>query len=1063
MLRWIVGSSLRFRGLVLALAVGVVAVGVARLGSTPVEALPEFSPPTVEVQTEALGLSAEEVEQLITVPLEQDLLVGIPFLDEMESVSLPGLSSVVMTFDKGTDLLTARQVVQERLTQAVGIAGLPAVAKTPQMMQPHSSTNRAAIVKLTADDLSHIEMSVLARWIISPRLLGVDGVANVAIWGNRERQLQVLVDPEQLRRDGVTLQQVIRTSGNALEVSQLSYLEASKPGTGGFIDTPNQRLNIFHEQAITSSEELAQVPLEGRSTATSADGGPVLLGDVAEVVENHQPLIGDAICEGGEKCLLLVIEKFPGATTSDVAANVEKTMTALAPGLEGMAFDTAAYRPAGYTESATFNLGFALAIGALLLLLLLALYFWDWRRTVAVATGLVTAAIASLLVLEALGTTVSLIALAGLVLGVTVLLDDAVHDVEVAARRVRHLRASGTSGPVWPAILDALSAPRRTAIYAGLIVVAATLPLFFLPGVAGAFVPPIVVAYLIAIAVSMLVALTVTPAMALTLLATSPRDETLSPMARRLQTRVDRSTEPVVSRAKPILVGFGVLLLVGLGTLPFLNTSISPDLRERDVVVNVAAPAGTSLPAMSAYTRTAVSEIGAIPGVSHVNAQVGRAVMSDQAVDIHEGQLWVNIESSADYDATLASIEDAAAGLGGLEADVLTYSSDRVDQILGQRTDDLAVRVYGENQSVLEEKALEIRDAIADLEGIESAQVQEIPLEPAIEVAVDLDRAREHGIKPGDVRRAASILIGGITVGNLFEEQKVFDVVVWGHPDIRSSKADLEDLVIDKPGGGVVRIGDVADVRDVENPATIRHESVARYVEVTAQVSGRPIGEVATDVDWVVKRVSFPLDHHAELLSSYEETAGNAARLITVALAGLVAMILLMQAAFRSWQLALLGLVGLTVALSGGFIATLVAGGTVTLGTLAGLVVLLGVAARGVVGMLAHLRHLHLDERVRSADELLQRSATDRLAPTLLTVLGLAVILVPLAVLGGLPGLELLQPAAVALLGGLVTTTLVTVVGLPLAFPLVVPDVDPDSWADELMEPEPSEIDAVAD
>ena len=261
MMRWIVGSSIKFRRLVIAIAVGLLVYGVLQLDNAQPDILPEFQQPTVEVQTEALGLSAEEVEELITVPLEQDLLVGIAFLDEIESVSLPGLSSVVMRFEPGTDVLDARQVVGERLTQAVAAAGLPQVARPPQMIQPLSSTSRVSMVKLSSDELTPIEMSILSRWVITPRLLGVEGVANVSTWGFRDRQLQVLVDPQRLDGSDVTLNQVIQTAGNALEVSPLSFLEASSPGTGGFIDTLNERLHIFHEQAISTPEELAQVPI----------------------------------------------------------------------------------------------------------------------------------------------------------------------------------------------------------------------------------------------------------------------------------------------------------------------------------------------------------------------------------------------------------------------------------------------------------------------------------------------------------------------------------------------------------------------------------------------------------------------------------------------------------------------------------------------------------------------------------------------------------------------------------------------------------------------------------
>ena len=295
-MRWVVESSLKFRLLVVAVAAVLIGFGFAQLRAMPVDIHPEFTPTQVEVQTEALGLSAEEVEQLITVPLEQDLLVGVPFLTEIESASLPGLSSVLMTFEPGTGLLDARQVVQERLTQAIGAAGLPEVAKPPQMIQPVSSNRRVSMISLSSETLTPIDVSVLARWVISPRLMGVPGVANVTAWGFRDRQLQVLVDPQRLRDNDTTLAQVIETAGNALEVSPLTFLEASTPGKGGFIDTPNQRLNIFHEQAITTADELAQVPLEGLDGTESKT-----LGDVTTVVEDSQPLIGDAVCADGEE------------------------------------------------------------------------------------------------------------------------------------------------------------------------------------------------------------------------------------------------------------------------------------------------------------------------------------------------------------------------------------------------------------------------------------------------------------------------------------------------------------------------------------------------------------------------------------------------------------------------------------------------------------------------------------------------------------------------------------------------------------------------------------------
>src|SRR3954468_2296029 len=367
MMRWIVGASMQLRVLVVVIAALIMVFGVSQLRQMPVDVLPEFTQPYVEIQTESLGLSAEEVEQLITVPMEQDLLNGLPWLQSIRSESVPSLSSVVLIFQPGTDLMRARQMVSERMTQAVA---MPHVSKPPTMLQPLSSSNRVMIVGLSSKSVTHINMSVLARWTIQPRLMGVPGVANVSIWGQRDRQLQVQVDPKRLAEKNVSLLQVLETTGNSLWVSSLSFVEASTPGTGGFIDTANQRLGIRHILPIVSPKELAQVPIE--------DAKDIKLSDVANVVENHQPLIGDALTGEGPG-LLLVVEKFPGANTLEVTHGVEEAMSDLSPGLAGITVDKDVFRPADFIETATSNLGRATIIGFALLAIVLMVFFYDLR------------------------------------------------------------------------------------------------------------------------------------------------------------------------------------------------------------------------------------------------------------------------------------------------------------------------------------------------------------------------------------------------------------------------------------------------------------------------------------------------------------------------------------------------------------------------------------------------------------------------------------------------------------------------------------------------------------
>lgn len=366
-MRSIVRASLQFRYLVLIVAGVMMLSGILQLRNMPVDVLPEFSPPFVEIQTEALGLSAEEVEQMITVPMEQDLLAGVAWLDVIRSESVPGLSSVLVYFEPGTDLYRARQMVSERLAQAA--VGIPHVSKPPAMIQPTSSASRFMIVGLSSSKLSLIDMGVLARWTIGPRLLAVPGVANVAIWGSRDRQLQVLVDPEKLLAQEVSLGQIIETTGNALWVSSLSFLEASSPGTGGFIDTPNQRLGIWHVLPISSPEDLAKVPVDGTS---------LTLADVSTIVEDHQPLIGDAVVNDGSN-LLLVIEKLPGTNTLDVTKGVESALAALKPGFAEIEFDATIFRPASFIEMAIANITRSMVVGALLAILALGILFYGLR------------------------------------------------------------------------------------------------------------------------------------------------------------------------------------------------------------------------------------------------------------------------------------------------------------------------------------------------------------------------------------------------------------------------------------------------------------------------------------------------------------------------------------------------------------------------------------------------------------------------------------------------------------------------------------------------------------
>jgi Cu/Ag efflux pump CusA len=1048
MMYWIVNWSVKFRRIVMALAAGLLIFGLLQIDDVKQDILPEFSPTTVEVQTEALGLSAAEVEQLITVPLEQDLLNGVAFLDTIESASLPGLSSVVMKFEPGTDLLDARQVVAERLTQA---AGLPQVADPPQMIQPLSSSSRVAMASLNSTELTPIEISVLARWVMVPRLLGVEGVANVSIWGFRDQQLQVLVDPVKLADQNVSLSQVISTAGNALEVSPLSFLEASSPGTGGFIDTVNQRLHVFHEQAISTPEQLAQVTVEGpEGGAIFINGEALALGDVAELVTDHQPLIGDAYCSGGP-CILLVIEKFPEANTPEVASGVESALEALSLGLPGMEIDTSVYRPAAFIDASVSNLRGTVIVGLLLLVIALAVLFLSWRIVLISAVSIVSSLVAAGLILLLFDRTVNTMILAGLVVALIVIIDDAVVGAWGTAEGARVRDVERTR--VEPAIVDSVLRFRAVALYSAVIVAAAMLPVIALEGEAGAFLEPMALAYLLAIGAAMFVGLTVAPALSVFLLANGSPETQESPLGNRLREWYRGFGPRSVPRLRIALAVYGLAIVAGLIAVTSLSQSLAPSPKERDLLIQLEAAPGTSLPRMDDITARMVDELHAQPGVGSIAAHIGRAIMSDQIVSVNSAEIWVNIDPSADYEEAIRGIESVVEGHAEVVSQIQTYSDQRIAAILGGPTDEVIVRVYGTDPAIRQSMAEQVQEVMVNVDGIDEAIIDVQLEEATLEIEVDLQQAQAFGVRPGDVRRQAATLVSGLVVGNLFEDQKVFDVVVWGVPEIRQTVDDIATLPIATPSGEHVPLGLVANVQIIDNPTIIRHESVSTYLDVLAPVSRRTPDAAAADIDRALAGIQFPLEHRVEVLGSFTDVRAARTRAVTAGIAAVILVYLLLQSAFASWRLASLAFLALPMGVSGSFVAIALAGGEASLGSIAGIAAVLALTTRVVVLM---FRSFQRRERAGEpfGQDLIIGEATRLVVPSATSAVAIAAVLVPLLLAGSRAGLEIAGPTAVAVLGGLVTTALLTVAVMPALYLRWGYVAHPDTYADDLFAPD---------
>ena len=1022
----LISSSLKFRYLVVAAAAVVMGLGISIIPKMHVDVFPEFAPPRVVIQTACVGLSTSDVEQLVTVPLEASLN-GVQGLDEMRSKSVPQLSSIEILFKPGTDLLQARQLVQERL--ATVSPSLPTWAAPPVMLAPVSATGRAMQIGMTSRTHSLIDMSMTAYWTIRARLLRVPGVANVAIWNERLKLMAVLAEPSKMQAAGVSLDQVMQTTSDAVDSGLLRFSTGAVIGTGGSIESANQRIGVRHVLPVVTPADLAQTPIK------ETNGRAVRLGDVATVRHEHQPLIGDAIIDGGPG-LLLVVEKLPWANSLQMTAGVEQALRDLQPGLPGIKFDTKVFQQADFVKLAISNLTQALVLGFILVVVILVLFLFEWRAALISLITIPLSLIATMLVLYARGATINTMTLAGLVIALGAVVDDAIIDVENITRRLREERlrqdqSHGGGRPTAAVILRACLEVRSPIVYATLIIVAALIPVFLLTGLTGAFFQPLALSYALAILASMAVAVTLTPALALLLLNGVPIERRKSPLVGWLQGGYTAVLSRVIIRPIAAYVMFALVTVAGVVIYPQLGQSLFPGFKERDFLIHWVSPPGTSTAEMERSTTLISKELLAIPGVQSAGAHIGQALLGEEVAGVNLGEIWVSLSPAADYQATLNRIHSVTNGYPGLFREVQTYLDERIEEVLTGGKEPIIVRVYGEDLPTLRAKTDQVLALVKSVPGVEDAHRDISSDVPQADVRVKLAAAARYGLKPGDVRRDAATLVAGEEVGDIFRAGKAYDVVVWSPESARHSFSDIENLPIDTPSGRQVRLGAVADVSLQPNPNAIDRQGDSRYLDVGASVSGRDLGAVVNDIRKKVAAVHLDRGYHVEFLGEYAERQAAQSRLLgSSALAGL-AILLLLQASFRRWRLAALTFLTLPMALVGGVLAAWISGAPVSLGSLVGFFTVFGIAARNGILLVNHWQQLEEREGMAFGPALVLRGARERLSPILMTSLATGLALVPLVVLGTRPGHEIEHPLAVVVLGGLATSTLLNLFVVP--------------------------------
>lgn len=1012
MLKKLIYAAVNARIFVLLIALALIVFGLNSIKEAPLDVFPEFAPIKVEIQTEAPGLSSLEVEQLISLPLEQ-AVNGTPQLKTLRSKSVLGLSSVVMLFEEGTNLSEARNAVQERLSLAS--SRLPVVAKPPVMLPALSSLSRMLKIGVSSKKLNQMEISSLVMWTIRPRLMSVPGVANVAVWGQRDKQLQVLVNPEKLRASGITIAQILKATGDA------SSIEA-----GGFVDSPNQRIAIRHTNLKTQPEDLAKTVVDFKN------GAPILLGDIAEIVIGYPPPIGDAVINHGDG-LLLIVEKHPNANTIEVTNNIEAAIAELKPGLQDLDIDSTIFRPATFIERAIQNLQHALLLGALMVALILMIFLRNKRAAFISICAIPLSLISAVLVLTAFNISMNTMVIAGLVIALGEVVDDAIIDVENIIRRLKLNQLLDSPKAKLDVIVTASLEVRSAVVYATMIVMVVFLPVLFLDGIAGAFFKPLATAYLLAILASLLVALIVTPALSFILLDADSEEKELQ-LITWLNAQYRHLLDKVLLKPKKvIIITLAAFLSTGVSAL-FLGSEFLPAFKETDFLMHFLERPGASIEQMKKMTKRASHDLLAIPGVRNFGAHIGRAEVADEVVGPSFTELWISIDPEVNYEKTVAKIKDTMHGYTGIYTDVQTYLKERSKEVLTGSSASIVVRLFGPDLMVLRMQAESIRNTMQTVDGIADLKIEPQVLVPQIEVRLKQDAAQRYGINTNDIRQVTSMVLKGIKVGEAYEAQQKVDVVVIGDADSKVDITAVQQLPINSPFGAQLSIKDVADVYFIGMPNEIKHEAVSRRIDIIANASGRDLGSVAIEVEQKVAALAFPTGYYPQFLGEYTVQKAATNRLLWLSILMLFAIGFIVYMDFKSYQHTFIFLASLPFALIGGVLGVFLSGAVISLGSIIGFIAVLGIAARNGILLISHYRHLISNEGFSHGVDLIMHGSSERLVPILMTALATSLALLPIIFKGPISGYEIEYPLAVVVVSGLLTSTLLNLILLPSIF-----------------------------
>lgn len=1013
MLNTIVKWSITQRWLVVIASILIILWGIRVVTQMPLDVFPSFAPPQVEIQTEAPGLAPEEVESLVTAPIES-AINGTPGVETVRSSSAVGISVVKVIFSWDTEITLARQLVTERLQQVQN--QLPQGVETPQI-SPISSP-LGAIIKyaFTTEITPLMEVRRIVDWQVKNRLLAVPGVTQIVIFGGDERQYQVLVDPHKLKQFNVSLKEVTE----AVE-------KANVNAPGGFLITPDQELLIRGVGRIESIEELEE------SAITARNGTPILLSQVAEVKIGAALKRGDASLNG-KPAIIVVVNKQPSADTPTVTKAVEMAMEEIKSSLPEDVKVTVTFRQETFIEASIKNVEESLRDGTIIVSVILILFLMNWRTAIISLSAIPLSILIGLIILNWTGQGINTMTLGGLAVAIGSVVDDAIVDMENVYRRLRENQLSGNPISPLQVVFNGSIEVRVSVLFSTIIIAVVFAPIFALSGVEGRIFTPMGVAYLLSIIASTLVALTLTPALCALLLVNHrlPDDET---WVARVSHRVYRPALIFSIRyPKIILLIATISLVASLIILPSLGRVFLPEFQERSLVIATSLYPGQSLNATNQVGFAIEDALKNNPNFEAIAMRSGRAPGDSDVGGVNFGELDVEISETGikDREKSIENIREEYSKIPGVAANIGGFISHRLDEVLSGVRSAIAVKIFGPDLEELRSIGKEVETTMKDIQGVVDLQLE--PQVPIKQIQIQFDRtiAARYGLAVGDLAETIETALNGRIVSQILEQQQVFDLVVWLDESNRNNLEIIRNLLIDTPDGQKIPLAQVAQVNYGTGPNTINRENVSRLIVVSANVNGRDLGSVITDIrNQVKEKVQLPSGYYIQYGGQFQAQEQATQTLLISGLLAFVAITVLIYFAVKTIPATIMIMINLPLALVGGIFSVAIGGGIISVASMVGFITLFGVATRNGLLLVDNYNH-KLADGLPLKDVLVEGSM-ERLVAILMTALTSALGMVPL-VIGSGAGKEILQPLAVVVLGGLFTSTALTLLVLPALY-----------------------------